>query len=232
MIGGIDGCSATVLGVTTWDELRPVLQRLAAEQPDALESLPDPSSAYQSGPPFEIHLQAFAVDLAGELYERFGADVRLRVGVMSFPDKQLEDPRLADPLPDLPLAEQAGLDVHLAEPLTVRSGRSIEHAVLIFNQSDVDVEVTTGGGNLLSAVLDPRTGRYVGRYFGPVLASLGGFQVAPGTQTRISVWVGTTSVVPELGYAVPPGDWHLQVIVGLADGRGLRSAPLPMTITA
>jgi hypothetical protein len=222
----------------TWDEFRPVVEQLIAERPDALAKWPDPSFPYYR-PPFEIGLQAFAVDVARELHERFGADVTLQVGVMSFPDKRLEDPRLADPLPDLPLAEQAGLDVQLVEALTVRSGRTIQRAVLISNRSDTDVEVATTG-NLHSNVLDPGTGKRVGGDFGfstllPVM-----FRVARGMQTRIPVSVGTTSVVPELGYAVPPGEWHLQVDVELGNDRPpppqprrrLRSAPLSMTITA
>jgi hypothetical protein len=185
-------------------------------------------------------LQAFAVDVARELQDRFGADVTLQVGVMSFPDKRLGDPRLADPLPEVPLAEQAGFDVQLAEPIGVQSGRTIEHAVLISNLSDTDVQVATTGGHLQSAVLDPRTGKRVGGDFGFKMLLPVTFQVARGMQTRIPVWVGTTSIVPELGYAVPSGEWHLQVDMELGNDRPppprrhrpLRSAPLPMTITA
>jgi hypothetical protein len=46
----------------------------------------------------------------------------------------------------------------------------------------------------------------------------------------VAVLVGTASVVPELGYAVPPGQWVLEI--GLATETGaLRLVPLAMTVT-
>jgi hypothetical protein len=61
----------------------------------------------------------------------------------------------------------------------------------------------------------------------PVLARL---------RVRIPLLVGTASSRPELGYAVPPGEWGIQVTLKLGqDPRSplLRRTPiLPLTITA
>jgi len=46
----------------------------------------------------------------------------------------------------------------------------------------------------------------------------------------VPVWIGTASVVPDLGYAVPPGQWGLVIVLGTDTGVVL-SAPLEITIT-
>jgi hypothetical protein len=45
------------------------------------------------------------------------------------------------------------------------------------------------------------------------------------------VLVGTDSLRPDLGYAIPPGQWGAQTTLGLA-GRPVRTPILPITITA
>jgi hypothetical protein len=42
--------------------------------------------------------------------------------------------------------------------------------------------------------------------------------------------IGTASVVPDLGYAVPPGQWRL-VIALQTDNGNMVAAPLEITIT-
>lgn len=44
------------------------------------------------------------------------------------------------------------------------------------------------------------------------------------------VLIGTASVAPDLGYAVPPGQWRL-VIALQTDNSNTLSAPLQITIT-
>ena len=53
--------------------------------------------------------------------------------------------------------------------------------------------------------------------------------VEPGGRREVPVLVGTDSVVPELGYAVPPGSWSIVVEIPTA-GRVV-SPPLPCVIT-
>jgi hypothetical protein len=60
--------------------------------------------------------------------------------------------------------------------------------------------------------------------------------VVPGATERIPLLIGTASVVPDLGYAVPPGMWGIQVPLDLLwDGHTQeprRTPVLPLTITA
>jgi hypothetical protein len=44
--------------------------------------------------------------------------------------------------------------------------------------------------------------------------------------------VATASRVPDLGYAIPPGQWGIRVTLDPAAGRAVRTPPLPVTVTA
>ncbi|WP_432892231.1 hypothetical protein ACQPYH_16450 [Kribbella sp. CA-245084] len=46
----------------------------------------------------------------------------------------------------------------------------------------------------------------------------------------MTVLVGTASVVPELGYAVPPGEWKLVVLLQTDEGFVV-SGPLEIMVT-
>lgn len=71
---------------------------------------------------------------------------------------------------------------------------------------------------------------------GPQIAPLIMFGVAPGATGRIPLLIGTASFTPELGYAVPPGSWGIQVPLDLEwhpHHREARLTPvLPLTVTA
>jgi hypothetical protein len=56
--------------------------------------------------------------------------------------------------------------------------------------------------------------------------------VAPGATERIPLLVGTASFVPDLGYAVPPGEWGVQANLAPAAGTAVRAPALPLTITS
>jgi hypothetical protein len=69
------------------------------------------------------------------------------------------------------------------------------------------------------------------------------FRIAPGATERVPLLIGTTSSVPSLGYAIPPGTWALRVTLTLGppdiraairDRTRLRqlAPPLPLTVTA
>lgn len=58
-----------------------------------------------------------------------------------------------------------------------------------------------------------------------------GFEVESHQSRPVPVWIGTAAVVPDLGYAVPPGKWGLVIGLGTEDGS-LWSAPLELTITS
>jgi hypothetical protein len=84
-------------------------------------------------------------------------------------------------------------------------------------------------GQLQSAVTD-HAGRALGRYTGPQHLPGITFTVEAGERQQVPVLIGTDSLVPELGYAIPPGGWSLVVEIGAPDR--LLSAPLPLTVTS
>ncbi|TCC33400.1 hypothetical protein [Kribbella sindirgiensis] len=56
------------------------------------------------------------------------------------------------------------------------------------------------------------------------------FPIQPQQSSRVPVLIGTASVDPELGYAVPPGPWGLAVSLHTERDRWLL-ASLELTIT-
>ena len=82
-------------------------------------------------------------------------------------------------------------------------------------------------GDLTSAVTD--NSGTVGRYVGPHTAARVGFAVEPHQGRLVPVLIGTASMDPDLGYAVPPRQWWL-VIALQTDGGSILSAPLQITL--
>src|SRR5262245_60387479 len=146
--------------MTVWDDLKPVIARLADEQPGALQGYPDPGSDEGRQPPFAIYLAPWAATTAGDLFDRFGDDVSLTVGALPFPpgrarERRHEVAQRADPLdPDQATAE-------LDDPAVVRSGHTIRHGILLSNHSTDELRVFTNG-QLTAVVVDPETEQVVG----------------------------------------------------------------------
>ncbi|MGZ0146694.1 hypothetical protein ACXJJ3_06455 [Kribbella sp. WER1] len=55
-----------------------------------------------------------------------------------------------------------------------------------------------------------------------------GFAVEARSSRSIPLLIGTASVVPELGYAVPPGEWGLEIVLA-PEGGGVVLASLRMS---
>jgi ApbE superfamily uncharacterized protein (UPF0280 family) len=150
--------------------------------------------------------------------------VELQVGAMTFPAGQLWVGEYWRHWP-----EAAGVfDVEPVAPLSVQSGGFAHRDVMVTNRT-TQPEVLVSGRDLMSAVTDG-SGRVVGLYVGPRNAMRVGFPIEPQQSTRVPVLIGTASVVPELGYAVPPGKWGLVVLLQTESGRWLQ-ASLDVTIT-
>jgi len=223
--------------MTAWDELSQALRHLMREQPGILLESPDPRSERGQPPPFRITLAPSALAAAEDLHRRFGDDVLLTVGYLPYPPDRQPDPvldRLTRQLPGEPL-DPGETDVQLDGPATVRSGQTLHHGLLVGNLTDRELTITTNG-QVTAVVVDPRTGLMVGGFAGfQTLVGID-FHVTPGATERIPLLIGTASVVPDLGYTVPPGMWGIQVPLDLRrDGhtRGARRTPvLPLTITA
>jgi hypothetical protein len=217
--------------MATWDELKIILARLQDVTPGPLSSWPDPRDDTDRAPPFQIWLEPWAVDVAGDLHARFGADVELTVGALRYPQRTLVGGPAGWPPAPPPEADPAEIEIAVDGPLRIRSGHPALHTLLVGNRGARELRIDTSG-ELIPAVVDLVSGQPVGGYSGAVRAMLMTFIVAPGTTERIPLLVGTASFVPELGYAVPPGEWGIQAELAPAAGTAARTPVLPLTITS
>ena len=209
----------------TWADLKLVLTELRDDPSQPLQAYPDPRGDRDRHPPFDIHLQPWATEVASRLHERFGDGVRLTVGALSYPD-----PATGPLPPRRPLPEVADVAVALAEPLSVPSGHTARTTVVMTNTGTAGLAIHTGG-QLVGLILDPKTRAVVGGYAGAMHAPLIIFQAGSGETVEVPLLVGTASFVPELGYAVPPGEWAVAADLDLGGGRVMRTPGLSFTVT-
>ncbi|HZX05605.1 hypothetical protein [Kribbella sp.] len=204
------------------------LLRYLEESPGALVVFQNPSSQRRRAErPVPIQLAAWATGIAEELHAKYGEFVELQVGALSFPGKQL---RFSEHVLDLPgePAESIGLAVEALTPLTIRSGYHVKLDVQVTNRADRTQTLATAG-DLVSAVTDS-SGAVVGRYVGPHNAPRIEFPIDPQQSRPVPALIGTASLIPDLGYAVPPGQWSLVVSLVTPTGYYL-STPLGLTVT-
>jgi hypothetical protein len=210
-----------------WESLRVDLQRLIAESPGAFLFGPNPDSERRYEKRIRIGLAAWATDIAAELHATYGEFVDLQVGAMRFPARELLGNPHTLQLQGEP-AEGAGFGVEPPAPLAVRTGREAHRDVLVTNRTErTEVLITNGE---LSSVVTDSSGAVVGRFAGPHTLARVGFEVAPHQTRPVPLLIGTASMVPELGYAVPPGQWTLVVVLRTETGSMLL-APLDLTIS-
>ena len=212
-----------------WESLRVDLLRYLEEAPGTLVVAPNPHTEHRRGQErrFHIQLAAWASDIAGELHGKYGELVELQVGALTFPAKQPVWPGRLLQLPGEP-AIAAGLIVETLAPLTIRSGYHARQDVVVTNQAAHE-QILLTAGDLISAVIDS-TGRTVGRFVGPHNLPRIEFPIEAGQSRPVPVLIGTASLVPELGYAVPPGRWALRISLHTAAGFYL-SEPVELVVS-
>ncbi len=187
-------------------EVTAAVDRLCSEQPGCIMGWGGDN----------IFVAAWAVQVAEELHQHFGDLVELTVGALRYlPNRQR---RRAQRRPDEELISE-DVTVELDGPAVIRSGHTLCHDLLVHNPTDRDVWLAFGNFN--AVVVDPRTGEVVGGYAGPVTAPLHIQRVPPEQTGRVSLLIGTASFNPQLGYALPPGDWGVQALLRVVpDTRG------------
>lgn len=241
--------SATMVGVSSWDELRVILRELEKVEGRPVWMLPSPR-AEKMAPPFRIMLKPWAVDIAEQLDARFGNDVLLTVGFLPYPSARPLDPLGADrsppPASEEPLLDESEVEVGGVQPFVVRSGYDLHSELLVTNRGTAPVVIENPGAQL-GRVLDPAAGEVVGDSAGPHawagiapgvhavpahLRPLVRFTASPGGAVAIPLLVGTASYRRSLGYAVPPDEWAVEVVLDLGT-EGRRRAPLlPLHVTS
>ena len=213
-----------------WERLRHDLRRLADLRPSALMQYPMPDPGYRR-PPVEIGVAADAEAVAAELHDTYGEFVSLTVGALPYPPRanppdRSRPPRRADRQDTVDPSElQCALDGRLS----IRTGRSVTHGLLLTNLTGRDVTIVTNG-HLTARIVDD-AGTVVGGYSGGQYQPRVTFTAAPAQTVRVPLLVGTASFVPDLGYSVPPGTWHLTAGLDLGEGRRIMTPALELTIT-
>ena len=208
--------------MATWDELRPILAELERRDPSPLTAYPGPATEDGGEPPFAIRLAAWAVPVAAHLHGRFGDDVELIVGALRHPSRTLAHEPAATPA--FPPVRDA--TVAWAVPPRVRSGHTARLDLTITNAGTEPIEAHEP---LIAEVVDPRGGEVVGAYTGPISLALIVVAVPPGSSARVPVLVGTDSLRPALGYAVPAGRWGVRTVLRQG-GRPVRTPLLPLDV--
>lgn len=218
------------MGHVSWSELRVVLRGLGARLPCPLERWPDPDAEHDL--PVQVVLAPWASDVAAQLLGRFGEDVVLTVGFLAYPSGRLLDRGGevgSPPQPSTdPLLDPTDVEVTVARRLDVRSGHDLRAEVRVANHRSSPLVVSTNG-SIVARVLDPSTGEVVGGFSGTVVMPLVSFTVEPGAAVAVPLTVGTASCARRLGYAVPPGEWAVEVVLELGDGPH-RAPPLPLRV--
>jgi hypothetical protein len=181
-----------------------------------------------------LRLWASQEDLAAQLLARYGDAVHLTVGYLHYPDRALlrfDGSPLELPTPDRPPllpAERAVVSV--PEHLHIRSGHYTKCDLEVHNVGADEIVVHTNG-MVTANVVDPETGERVGGYEGAQVLPLVRFTAAAGQTVRIPLLIGTACAVSRLGYATPPGEWALEIVLDFGQALGRYTSPrLPLTV--
>lgn len=212
---------------------QPQLEQIRSAIFEELGFGPDKPLRGLSGPgggAFRVHvdLAAYAEEAARRLVERYGDAVEVRVGVLGYP-VDLGEGRLAPRASqELPLDDTVG--IHSVWPLVVRSGYDLDSELLITNHGPSSLVVESWGKEI-GRVLDPARGEVVGGFSGGHPLPLVRFTASPGESVTVPLIVGTASYRRSLGYAVPPGEWAVEVVLDLGTNRRRRAPLLPLHVT-
>lgn len=218
------------VSVGAWEELQPFMRELQSE--DALLMYAAGGPGHQ--PPFILHLEPWALDVAEELHRRFGDAVNLQVGAMTFPNGRIVS-QSVEPQSSI-LIEPDDITANLEGPNEVRSGMTLNTDMRLHNHTDALVAIQTQGDWTDTRLVDLETGEIVGGYRGYGPRQLGispptVFHLHPHGSVLIPLTVGTASTVPELGYTVPAGEWGLVAYLWFAGHEYVRTPPMPFTVT-
>jgi len=213
-----------VVRVSTWDDLKPALVLLRDARPQALRAYPDPRVDEGRVPPYHIELAAWAADAAADLHKHFGNDVELQVGFQQYPSGTLRGPAITNVQPRL-LPDE--IEASIEEDIEVQSGHDASVDMHLTNHGPEQIVLHT----VIGQVIDLATNRVVGALAGMQSAMLVMFRVEPEETMSIPIVLGTASLDPQLGCAIPPGRWPMQVTFSIENQERYRTPPIFITVT-
>jgi hypothetical protein len=180
-----------------------------------------------------IRLRADQEDLAKELRELYGEAVELTVGSLRFPNLPRPDgeasPWTSRSVADLPLLPSGAADLWLESQIEVRSGQNAHGRFLVRNLG-IDELVVKTNGQVTARVVDPTGPEVIGIYAGAQTMPLVRFTARPGEVVKIPLLIGTACPNARLGYATPPGQWELELVLNLEGKGNFRVAGLAITV--
>jgi hypothetical protein len=212
------------MSMGTVEELADLLDRLKNEPEHPLRGFSNPRL---NQPRFPIRLAAWATELAAELEAGYGDLIVLQVGHLDYPARTRRS--VLRPTARPPLLDALRATVVSVEQLEVRSGHHIRSTVSIQNRGEHPLVIRTNGV-VQSVIVDPANGEVVGSFAGAQSLPLVRFQADPGQAISAPILIGSASLRPELGYAVPPGLWALEAILEVEGVGRYRSSLLPITV--
>ena len=180
-------------------------------------------------------LRADQGPLAGQLIAEFGSRIHLTLGNFAYPLDPLTARDLCRPFSPAQ-STVAGLraTVKLAVPSVV-SGADFSATVTVTNVG-TDKIVVDGADPLTAVILRHETAEVVAAYDGFIGGTGIVLNLEPGASHAISVYGGTASCNPALGYALPPGTYDVVVVVlgPTVSGGGpeLMAGPIPLIVAA
>lgn len=163
----------------------------------------------------QVRLHADREALAAELSNRYGDAIRLRVGHMNYPLGQATNTESGSRRlrPSTQPISIPNIEVWLEfTPSHVSVGDNGRGQIVLHNTGSEPVDIHSGRP-LVGVVLEPSTGEVVGSGSQAIAGTGWGLLLEAGMEASIDMVYGTASVRPELGCALPPGQYLVRTEV-------------------
>jgi hypothetical protein len=219
--------------VATSDEMRELVEGLSNDPRRPVRGFMGAVGERVPLPSCHLTLAAWATEIAESVHSRFGDEVAVTVGALSFPGRTFSPKGggvvVYRPPENLPRLGPEQVAASLSGELAVRSGFDVVSELQLRNLGTRELTIWTNG-NLTARFLDPTSGEIVGGFTGA--QELPGilFHAAPGETIVVPLLVGTNSLVPALGYAIPPGQWAIDAVLDLGNEGRYVTPTVPITV--
>ncbi len=155
----------------------------------------------------QVTLRADQESLAKEFIRRFGDQLQVKLGFFDYP-MNASAATLCPPYVHAP-GEEGGLRASMVlNQSSVTFGADFEGTVTVKNVGNSTISFE-GGDPVVAIVRSLDTHAVVGMYDGIVGGVGTGASLMPGESSQISLFGGTASCDPKVGFALPPGRYEV-----------------------